>query len=82
MLIGLWTVSCIFVIGFECQLPQAWGFIEGKCIDLAGFWTYANAINVATDVALIALPWSILSKLQVTTRRKMVIIGCFATRTL
>ena len=77
-----WLFSCFLVLGFQCDLPRAWQIIGGRCIDIAGFWTYAHVINIFTDIALIILPWVILSKLQVETRRKVIIIGCFAARSV
>jgi len=78
----LWMVSCFFAIGFQCQLPNPWQFVEGNCIDITGFWTYSYLINILTDLALVAIPWLILSKLQVKVGRKIIIIGCFSARLL
>ncbi|KAL8930816.1 MAG: hypothetical protein Q9208_000357 [Pyrenodesmia sp. 3 TL-2023] len=78
--IGLWVLSSIFVVAFRCQLPQTWRFIDGKCIDIYGFWTYYHVVNILTDAALIVLPCLFLSHLQVEMKRKMLIIGCFVAR--
>lgn len=80
VLIGLWATTCFFVIGFQCQLPHSWEFMRGKCISLVDFWTSAHVLNILTDIALIALPCTILSRLQVRARRKTVIISCFVAR--
>lgn len=78
----VWMVSCFFIIGFQCHLPHPWQFVEGQCIDTAGFWTYAHIINILTNSALIVLPWLILSRLQMKATRKYIIIGCFTARVL
>ncbi|KAL8906013.1 MAG: hypothetical protein Q9207_002298 [Kuettlingeria erythrocarpa] len=80
--IGLWTLSSLFVVAFRCQLPQTWRFVDGKCIDIYGFWAYYHAVNILTDVALIVVPCLFLSHLQVETKRKMLIIGCFVARAI
>lgn len=78
----LWMLSCFFVIGFQCNLPHPWHFIDGHCIDITGFWTYANIVNILTDLGLVILPLLILSNLQVTRKRKIIIISCFSARVL
>jgi FtsH-binding integral membrane protein len=32
----IWTISSIFAIAFQCQLPHAWSYINGRCIDRVG----------------------------------------------
>lgn len=78
----LWAFSCFFVIAFQCHLPRPWETVEGSCIDIIGFWTYADIINILTDVALVILPCIILSNLQVKRIRKIIIISCFVARIL
>ncbi|KAL8703402.1 MAG: hypothetical protein Q9201_003405 [Fulgogasparrea decipioides] len=74
----LWMLSSFFVIGFQCHLASAWQILENRCIDITTFWAYNHVVNVLTDLALIGLPWVILSNLQVEAWRKVIIIGCFA----
>ncbi|KAL8880795.1 MAG: hypothetical protein Q9192_007942, partial [Flavoplaca navasiana] len=80
-LIGVWTITALFVIAFECSLPNPWSIISSdKCIDLLAFWTYYGVFNIVTDIALIALPVSIVLKLQMKASQKAVIIACDASR--
>ncbi|KAL8633775.1 hypothetical protein Q9189_000511 [Teloschistes chrysophthalmus] len=76
----LWTIASIFAVAFQCRPPTPWQFMRGKCIDITGFWAAYDVVNVVTDVALVLMPWKILSKLQVEAKRKAIIIGCFAAR--
>lgn len=46
------------------------------------FWTYFGIMNIVTDLALVLLPFVIVWKLQVTAARKVVVAGCFASRTV
>lgn len=79
-LIGIWTITALFVIAFECKLPTPWSITSSdKCIDLLAFWTYYGIFNI-TDIALIALPVSIVLKLQMKASQKAVIIACDASR--
>ncbi|KAL8907647.1 MAG: hypothetical protein Q9207_001299 [Kuettlingeria erythrocarpa] len=80
-LIGIWTTTAVLVIAFECKLPNPWSITSsGKCIDLLAFWTYYGIFNIVTDIALIALPVSIVIKLQMKASQKAVIIACDASR--
>ncbi|KAI4270524.1 MAG: hypothetical protein L6R38_007107 [Xanthoria sp. 2 TBL-2021] len=80
-LIGIWTVTALLVVAFECKLPTPWSITSsGKCIDLLAFWTYYGIFNIITDTALIALPVSIVIKLQMKASQKAVIIACDASR--
>ncbi|KAL8837530.1 MAG: hypothetical protein Q9170_002489 [Blastenia crenularia] len=80
-LIGIWTITALLVIAFECKLPTPWSNTSsGKCIDLLAFWTYYGIFNIITDIALIAMPVSIVSRLQMKASQKAVIIACDATR--
>ncbi|KAI4192075.1 MAG: hypothetical protein LQ346_004503 [Caloplaca aetnensis] len=80
-LIGIWTTTALLVIAFECKLPNPWSITSsGKCIDLLAFGTYYGIFNIITDIALIALPVSIVIKLQMRASQKAVIIACDASR--
>ena len=79
---GLWAFSSILVYVFRCGLPDAWDFIDGKCIDLVAFWIYFDNMNILTDLALIAMPFWILGSLQMRARRKAIILICFSARIL
>lgn len=80
-LIGIWTITALLVVAFQCKLPAPWSITSsGKCIDLLAFWTYYGIFNILTDIALIALPVSIVIKLQMKASQKAVIIACDASR--
>ena len=81
-LVGLWAFSSVFVFAFKCGLPNTWDFIDGKCIDLVAFWTFFDVLNILTDLALVAIPFWILSALQMRRRRKIIVLVCFSSRLL
>lgn len=78
----LWILSSLFVVGFQCKVPHTWDVINGSCINLVGFWTYFDVMNILTDLALIILPFIICSRLQIAFNRKVTILACFALRIL
>lgn len=80
---ALWASTSLIVVAFGCKLPNAWDIISGgQCINLLAFWTYFDVLNIITDVALIALPVSIVLKLQMGVAKKVVILSCYSTRLL
>ena len=80
-LIGVWTITALFVVAFGCKLPTPWVLaLSDQCIDLLAFWTYYGVFNIITDIALIALPISIVIKLQMKASQKAVVLACDASR--
>ncbi|KAI4137639.1 MAG: hypothetical protein L6R39_007174 [Caloplaca ligustica] len=80
-LIGIWTTTALLVIAFGCKLPTPWSITStSKCISLLVFWIYYGIFNIVIDIALIALPVSIVMKLQMKASQKAVIIACDASR--
>lgn len=81
---GLWT---FFSSIFTCwPIETYWLKAQGTCLDKTGL-TFSNAaINIATDIILIAAPMPLLWRLQIPRRQKYVLIvlfclGIFATVT-
>jgi hypothetical protein len=81
-LITIWALSSLLVLVFQCQLPQVWNIIGNKCIDRDTFWAYSDSVNIIIDLMLIGLPWAVVWNLQLPIKRKLVVVGCFATRAL
>jgi hypothetical protein len=78
----LWATASGLVVIFECHLPYVWNFLGDKCINQTVFWNFTNAVNVLLDISLILVPVIYMWRVQVSFRRKVVVIGCFATRIL
>ncbi|KAG9233487.1 hypothetical protein BJ875DRAFT_485081 [Amylocarpus encephaloides] len=77
---AVWGLTSIVSLVFQCHVPQVWNTIDNKCIDRDTFWAYTNSVNIIIDVVLIALPWAVVWNLQLSMQRKVVVVGCFATR--
>lgn len=82
VLVTIWTVTSVFVIAFQCQIPKTWELNGKKCISEIAFWSYFETVNIITDLMLILLPLSIVWVLQARKARKAIIFGCFAVRIL
>jgi hypothetical protein len=89
----VWILSAIFAISFQCRLPQAWNYIDGKCMDKASqlpilerqiakwpqtaFWNYFGAMNILTDVGLIGIPVFVVSRVKTSLMRRVKVIFYF-----
>ncbi|KAL9102713.1 MAG: hypothetical protein Q9163_002176 [Psora crenata] len=79
-LIVVWSFASIFVVAFQCPLPEAWATLGDRCIDYLSFWTFYHIFNILTDLILIVLPFIILGRLQMRARRKTFTLLCFSSR--
>lgn len=75
---GLWT---FFSSIFTCWPIEAYWMsvmgVQGRCMDNTSL-TFSNAaINIATDIILIAVPMPLLWRLQIPRRQKYVLMGLF-----
>ncbi|KAI2462938.1 hypothetical protein F4781DRAFT_418334 [Annulohypoxylon bovei var. microspora] len=81
VLVGLWLVSGIFSSLFQCSLPTPWDYLNGAhCIDRRAWWTYIGALNIITEVGIIALYLLIIWDLQISHSRKAIVLSIFLTR--
>ncbi|KAH6640613.1 hypothetical protein F5144DRAFT_590053 [Chaetomium tenue] len=79
----LFMVSTTIAAIFACvPVESAWvawtGTAEGVCFDNNAFWWAHSAINIATDVWILALPIPQLLSLQLGTRKKVYLIMMFS----
>ncbi|KAL8826830.1 MAG: hypothetical protein Q9170_007254 [Blastenia crenularia] len=53
---------------------------EAHCISQTTFWYSFTLLQLLLDIVLVILPWVVVRRVQMSKHRKVVIIGCFATR--
>ncbi|KAK5164744.1 uncharacterized protein LTR77_009407 [Saxophila tyrrhenica] len=73
-------VSTSIVGIFACHpVRYAWNrSIDGGCVETTPWWFSYAAINISTDVAILALPIPLINGLmRITKRQKMVLMGVF-----
>ena len=68
-----YNLSGILCLFYLCTpIRRYWDFsVEGKCLDLNGYFIANSAMNVATDVILLILPIWLLKPLRVPKRQKI-----------
>ena len=76
-----WATACIFGAIFSCVPVQgSWDLGtrgHSKCINSTQFFI-GNAIpNMITDAAILILPMRMIWRLQLSTKRKIIVFGMF-----
>ena len=66
---------------FQCTpLERVWNFeIPGHCINTLAYFRAETISNVVTNVMILLLPVPMVWRLQMALRRKLLLIGIFAT---
>jgi hypothetical protein len=77
-----WSLTSLFVLAFQCHLPQTWDIIFNECIDLRAAWNYINVANIILEFGVIALPVLVILKVKIALKRKIIVIGSFWSRIL
>ena len=74
-------VLFILMALFQCTpVRRVWNFeIPGHCIDTLGFFRAETVFNLVTNVVILLLPMPMVWHLQMALRRKLLLIGIFAT---
>jgi hypothetical protein len=78
----MYALAFVFAVAFQCKPVdyafRYWRERGGTCVNGDALTWALAAINIAIDVAVIALPLHPLSKLKTTTRRKLLISVMFS----
>ncbi|KAF2086700.1 hypothetical protein K490DRAFT_19772, partial [Saccharata proteae CBS 121410] len=79
----LTTTCCVvcFIIGIFMCIPVAkfWDpRIPGKCIDFYGVWYLMAAMNIFTDIGIVAVPIPTVMRMQMPNRQKLSLAFTFA----
>ncbi|KAI4236746.1 MAG: hypothetical protein LQ352_007980 [Teloschistes flavicans] len=75
-----WAVVAFLGVAFECGVPGPWAIVNGKCMNVTAFWEAVGAMDILTDLALIALPTYITWHLQMAWKHKVAVTIAFGCR--
>nr|KMM73527.1 hypothetical protein CPAG_09815 [Coccidioides posadasii RMSCC 3488] len=75
-------MSSMFVVGFQCRLPEPWNYVNNICVGRKNFWNFYGVMNILTDVIQVGLMITITSQIQTSTKRKITIGSVFGARLL
>lgn len=82
ILVAAWCIITIFLAIFHCMpIYYAWtpnlGEIKSHCSDINAYLVSTSVVNVLFDFWILALPLSVVWRLQLSRRRKMGLSGIF-----
>lgn len=69
----MWLLAMEFVLAGICQpVRKFWDeSVQGTCIDICAFGQFNNYFNLIADVWIFVLPLPIISRLRISTRKKI-----------
>lgn len=83
VVVGIWGFTALVVNFFQCRPPLPWDYSDSsKCINRTAFWTYYSIVNMATDVAIIAIVADNICRIQTSWSKKVLVISVFGSRIL
>ncbi|KAF2708539.1 hypothetical protein K504DRAFT_534161 [Pleomassaria siparia CBS 279.74] len=73
------SIAATFSTIFQCvPLERSWNkAIDGTCIDSSKFWLANAALNISTDVVVLALPIREIFELHLELQEKLMLCGVF-----
>jgi len=81
-IIVAWAVSSVFAIAFRCSVPPRWRDGANSCWNSFTVYLGINIVNIATDIALIVVPTTMMWKVQTSLDVKVQVISLFTIRIL
>jgi hypothetical protein len=84
--IGAWAIAGIVGFAFQCSLPRPWvlgpntALGQETCVDQYALQLGLGAVNVLTDLAIVALPFFMMQNVQVASTKRLMVSALFALR--
>jgi hypothetical protein len=77
-----WWVGCT-VASFTNCIPLKWSWINSfadprYCFDYNLFWMVSGSCEIVLDVLILSMPVSVVVRMQMSWRRKGLVLGIFA----
>ncbi|PYH89695.1 hypothetical protein BO71DRAFT_444393 [Aspergillus ellipticus CBS 707.79] len=76
----IWAISAELAVAFQCNLPQPWDWIGGRCFDRKTWWNYFEISNIVLETLLTVYPSLFVLKIQMSWKKKSVVLTCFLMR--
>lgn len=73
-------IASFLLVALTCDLTQPWLQYTRKCPMLEAQWQAVSALNIATEVALVALAIFLVWGLQMSIRSKVKVVCAFAAQ--
>ncbi|CAP86009.1 Pc20g06800 [Penicillium rubens Wisconsin 54-1255] len=81
-LVSAWTIASLIALGNQCDQPQPWNSITGRCVDREVLYIALGGVHMLLDVVIIGLPVTLLHQVQILRWKRHQISALFAMRIL
>lgn len=84
-IIVAWSVAGVFALAFQCQTSAPWVLgsqASDQCLDQCALHAGLGAIDIVTDVGIVALAYAMMHGVQVDWQRRWTVVTLFALRIL
>ncbi|KAL4938918.1 hypothetical protein BDV06DRAFT_231451 [Aspergillus oleicola] len=75
-----WTIFAVLGIALQCELPEPWVYLPGRCAGEGAIFYPITVSNVFTDVILVVLPFVMMHNVQMVWHKRVKILSSFSTR--
>ena len=77
----IFYVACIISRALQCiPREKIWNpFVTGKCINSPAELVSSGVVNILSDIILLIIPLSMISRLQMPRRKKWAVFAVFST---
>lgn len=79
-IIGLWSLSGILALSFQCNLPSPWLIGEDRCVNQYALFVSLHVVNIVTDLMLVMLPVIMVFNIQTSLSRRWAVIALYLLR--
>ena len=75
-----WGIGITVTLGLDCRpIAAFWdATVQGKCLTLVEFTYFTNISNLVTDVWIFLLPIPVILRLQLQTKKKLLLCFIFS----
>ncbi|KAL1585241.1 hypothetical protein WHR41_05809 [Cladosporium halotolerans] len=78
--IGMWTAASLFALALQCNISAPWLLVDQRCTSMRLRWAVISALDVVTELAIVALACRLVWNLQMPRGRKITVVEAFACR--
>ncbi|KAJ6060989.1 hypothetical protein N7444_001685 [Penicillium canescens] len=81
-IIYVWAVVVFFGSAFQCEVPRTWDFWNSRCLDILAWRYFLCGSIIVTDLLIFAQAMVLISSVQTSLQRRLIIAGTFLPRLL
>ncbi|MCJ1233180.1 hypothetical protein MMC14_001135 [Varicellaria rhodocarpa] len=78
----IWATISLITAAFACHVPFTWNIFGPHCYNKVHYWYTFGIISIITDTALVLLSAYMVLALQMSTRKKILLLSCFGARSI